>query len=126
MSAKMLSLRLCCQKSHRNCRKQWGNLHSTCLSMGDIGCSTDHICLVQYIAVHIATDQMMMFGGKPDPCALCSLHSIGKISGQENKLYSKLLCGLINKHLGISVDRIYINFVDMDAENVGWSNSTFG
>ncbi|MGH0151449.1 UNVERIFIED_CONTAM: hypothetical protein FKN15_024099 [Acipenser sinensis] len=58
-----------------------------------------------YIAVHIATDQMMMFGGKPDPCALCSLHSIGKISGQENKLYSKLLCGLINKHLGISVDR---------------------
>ncbi|MBN3283836.1 MIF factor, partial [Polyodon spathula] len=60
---------------------------------------------VKYIAVHIATDQMMMFGGKADPCALCSLHSIGKISGQENKLYSKLLCGLINKHLGISVDR---------------------
>lgn len=48
---------------------------------------------------------MMMFGGKGDPCALCSLHSIGKISGAQNKQYSKLLCGLLNKHLGISPER---------------------
>lgn len=64
------------------------------------------LCLsLQYIAVHINPDQMMMFGGKGDPCALCSLHSIGKISGAHNKQYSKLLCGLLNKHLGISPDR---------------------
>ncbi|KAG5263522.1 hypothetical protein AALO_G00265740 [Alosa alosa] len=80
----------------------------------------------QYIAVHINGDQMMMFGGKPDPCALCSLVSIGKIGGAQNKQYSKLLCGLLNKHLGISPDRIYINFTDMAAENVAWNNSTFG
>lgn len=59
----------------------------------------------QYIAVHINPDQLMMFGGKGDPCALCSLHSIGKISGANNKKYSKLMCGLLNKHLGISPDR---------------------
>ncbi|KAM9357217.1 macrophage migration inhibitory factor [Symphorus nematophorus] len=80
----------------------------------------------QYIAVHVNADQMMMFGGKMDPCALCSLHSIGRISGPQNKQYSKLVCGLLNKHLGISPDRIYINFVDMDAANVGWNNTTFG
>ncbi|KAL2077838.1 hypothetical protein ACEWY4_027342 [Coilia grayii] len=80
----------------------------------------------QYIAVHINADQMMVFGGKPDPCALCSLISIGKIGGSQNKQYSKLLCGLLNKHLGISPDRIYINFTDMPAENVAWNNSTFG
>ncbi|XP_029969537.1 macrophage migration inhibitory factor [Salarias fasciatus] len=79
----------------------------------------------QYIAVHIISDQTILFGGKGDPCALCSLHSIGKISGAQNKEYSKLLCGLLNKHLGISTDRIYINFFDMDAANVGWNNSTF-
>ncbi|MBN3322508.1 MIF factor, partial [Atractosteus spatula] len=79
----------------------------------------------QYIAVHINADQTMMFGGKSDPCALCSLHSIGKIGGQQNKQYSKLLCGLLTKHLGISGDRIYINFVDMEPQNVGWSSSTF-
>lgn len=59
----------------------------------------------QYIAVHIVPDQMMMFGGKADPCALCSLTSIGKIGGAQNKQYSKLLMGLLNKHLGISPDR---------------------
>ncbi|XP_074530453.1 macrophage migration inhibitory factor [Halichoeres trimaculatus] len=79
----------------------------------------------KYIAVQINPDQMMMFGGKGDPCALCSIHSIGKISGAQKK-YSQLVCGLLNKHLGISPDRIYINFTDMDAANVGWNNTTFG
>ncbi|XP_017547457.1 macrophage migration inhibitory factor [Pygocentrus nattereri] len=79
-----------------------------------------------YIAVHIIPDQMMMFGGKSDPCALCSLHSIGKIGGSQNKQYSKLLMGILKKHLGISPDRIYINFFDMEAANVAWNNSTFG
>ncbi|XP_051513707.1 macrophage migration inhibitory factor [Myxocyprinus asiaticus] len=80
----------------------------------------------QYIAVHIIPDQMMMFGGKGDPCALCSLTSIGKIGGAQNKKYSKLLMDLLNKHLGISPDRIYINFIDMDAANVAWNSTTFG
>uniref|UniRef100_A0AAV2MKM8 Macrophage migration inhibitory factor n=1 Tax=Knipowitschia caucasica TaxID=637954 RepID=A0AAV2MKM8_KNICA len=81
---------------------------------------------LQYIAVQVNPDQMMMFGKKGDPCALCSLHSIGKINGAQNKQYSKLLCGLLSKHLGISADRIYINFVDLDPANVAWNNSTFG
>ncbi|XP_048826648.1 macrophage migration inhibitory factor [Brienomyrus brachyistius] len=81
---------------------------------------------VQYVAVQINSGQMMTFGGKPDPCALCFLHSIGKIGGSQNKQYSKLICGLLNKHLGISPERIYVNFVDMDAENVAWNNTTFG
>ncbi|CAN9514994.1 unnamed protein product [Ophioblennius macclurei] len=79
----------------------------------------------QYIAVQINSDQMMLFGGKADPCALCTLFSIGKIDGHQ-KDYSKLLCGLLNKHLGIAHDRIYINFFDMDAANCGWNNTTFG
>lgn len=61
--------------------------------------------LLQYIAVHINSDQMMMFGGKGDPCAHCSLHSIGKIGAPQNKIYSNLLCGLLKKHLGISPNR---------------------
>lgn len=63
------------------------------------------IFVLQYMSVQINPDQMMMFGGKGDPCALCSLHSIGKISGAQNKQYAKLLCGLLNKHLGISPER---------------------
>ncbi|MCH1933272.1 phenylpyruvate tautomerase MIF-related protein, partial [Shewanella sp. A25] len=33
----------------------------------------------QYIAVHVVPDQLMTFSGTNDPCALCSLHIIGKI-----------------------------------------------
>ncbi|NWI51574.1 MIF factor, partial [Calyptomena viridis] len=79
----------------------------------------------QYIAVHIIPDQMMSFGGSTDPCALCSFYSIGKIGGQQNKTYTKMLCDLILKHLHVSADRVYINYFDMNAANVGWNGSTF-
>lgn len=75
----------------------------------------------QYIAVHVVPDQLMTFGGSSEPCALCSLHSIGKIGGAQNRSYSKLLCGLLTERLRISPDRIYINFCDMNAANVGWN-----
>ncbi|XP_008838834.1 macrophage migration inhibitory factor [Nannospalax galili] len=79
----------------------------------------------QYIAVQVVPDQLLAFGGSSDPCALCSLHSIGKIGGPQNRTYSKLLCGLLADRLRISPDRIYINFYDMNAANVGWNGSTF-
>ncbi|XP_063313121.1 macrophage migration inhibitory factor [Pelobates fuscus] len=79
----------------------------------------------EYIAVHIVPDQMMSFGGSTDPCALCSLHSIGKIGGTLNKTYTKLLSDVLSKQLHISADRCYINFYDLNAANVGWNGSTF-
>ncbi|XP_077434901.1 macrophage migration inhibitory factor-like [Vanacampus margaritifer] len=81
---------------------------------------------VELIAVHVHADQIIMIGGKEDPCALCSFHSIEKISCDQIKQYSKLLCGLLNKQLGISPDRIYINFVDMDACKLAWNNTSLG
>lgn len=69
------------------------------------GVCSEYLFSLQYIAVHIVPDQMMSFGGSTDPCALCSLYSIGKIGGQQNKSYTKLLCDLISKHLHVSADR---------------------
>lgn len=60
--------------------------------------------MLQYVAVRVNADQMMMFGGTDDPCALCSVGSIGSISGSQEK-YTKLLSGLLKKHLGVSPDR---------------------
>ena len=37
--------------------------------------------LAQYITVHVIPDQLMTFSSTNDPCALCSLRSIGKIGG---------------------------------------------
>lgn len=59
----------------------------------------------QYLAIQISPDQLMSFGGSTDPCAMCFLYSIGKIGEQENKVYSKLLCDMLNKQLKIPSDR---------------------
>ncbi|KAJ7423369.1 hypothetical protein BTVI_09990 [Pitangus sulphuratus] len=79
----------------------------------------------QYLAIQISPDQMMSFGGSADPSAMCFLYSIGKIGEQENKVYSKLLCDLLNKELKIPSDRIYVSFFNISAGNVGWNNTTF-
>ncbi|KAG9487428.1 macrophage migration inhibitory factor-like [Eleutherodactylus coqui] len=79
----------------------------------------------EYIAVHIMPDQMMSFGGTTEPCALCSLKSIGKIGGSQNKTYTNLLSDTLTKELHISPNRVYFNFVDLNPSNVGWNKSTF-
>ncbi|XP_050174617.1 macrophage migration inhibitory factor-like [Myiozetetes cayanensis] len=78
----------------------------------------------QYLAIQISPDQMMSFGDSTDPCAMCFLYSVGKIGEQENRVYSKLLCDLLNKELKIPSDRIYVSFSNISAGNVGWNNTT--
>ncbi|NXN39514.1 MIF factor, partial [Rhinoptilus africanus] len=79
----------------------------------------------QYLAIQVSPDQLMSFGGSTDPCAMCFLYSIGKTGEQENKVYSKLLCDLLNKQLKIPSDRIYVSFFEISAGNVGWNSTTF-
>ncbi|XP_038968960.1 macrophage migration inhibitory factor-like [Rattus norvegicus] len=75
----------------------------------------------RFIAVHVVPDQLTTFSDMNDPCTLCSLHSISKIGGTQNRNYSKLLCGLLSDRLHISLDPVYIN---MNAANLGWNSST--
>ncbi|NXH85313.1 MIF factor, partial [Edolisoma coerulescens] len=79
----------------------------------------------QYVAIQISPDRVMFFGGSTDPCTICFLYGIGKIGEQENKVYPKLLCDLMNKQLKIPSDKIYISFFDISPGNVGWNNTTF-
>ncbi|KAM9329013.1 macrophage migration inhibitory factor [Gastrophryne carolinensis] len=79
----------------------------------------------EYIAVHIAPDQIMSFGGSTEPCGVASLSSIGKIGGTQNKSYTKLISDILSKKLGIPCNRLYINYHDLNPTCVGWNNSTF-
>ncbi|XP_036708834.1 macrophage migration inhibitory factor-like [Balaenoptera musculus] len=45
----------------------------------------------QYVTLHVVPDQLPAFGSSSEPRALCSLHSIGKIGGAQNRSDSKLL-----------------------------------
>uniref|UniRef100_A0A6B0UTX0 L-dopachrome isomerase n=1 Tax=Ixodes ricinus TaxID=34613 RepID=A0A6B0UTX0_IXORI len=80
----------------------------------------------RYVVVHISTDQKMSFGGSTEPCAIANLYSIGCLGDAENKKHSAALFKHVQKTLGIKGDRMYINFFDMPATDVGYNGKTFG
>lgn len=97
-----------------------------------------------YVVVQINAGANLCFGMKPyfinciltifvfnlggdgkTPAANCRLSSIGGINAQKNKKSSEKIMGYIEKEIGIPSDRMYIEFVDLSPENIGWSGSTF-
>ncbi|XP_062830646.1 macrophage migration inhibitory factor-like [Anolis carolinensis] len=63
----------------------------------------------------------MYWAGFPVALASCSVISEVRLSG----MASKLLCSLLQDKLHVPPDRVYINYYDMNAANVGWNGSTF-
>ncbi|OUC50061.1 macrophage migration inhibitory factor [Trichinella nativa] len=80
---------------------------------------------VDYVAVHINTDQQLSFGGSTNPAAFGTLMSIGGIEPSRNRDHSAKLFDHLNKKLGIPKNRMYIHFVNLNGEDVGWNGTTF-
>ncbi|XP_054709936.1 macrophage migration inhibitory factor-like [Uloborus diversus] len=80
---------------------------------------------ISYVVVHIHPDQMMSWGGTSEPCAFATLGSIGSLGKKQNVAISERLFPHIKENLGINPDRMYINFVDYERANVGYSGTTF-
>nr|BAF38455.1 macrophage migration inhibitory factor [Haemaphysalis longicornis] len=80
---------------------------------------------VSYVVVHINTDQVMSFGGSEELCAVANLYSIGCLSPKENKKHSAALFEHMKNTLGVKKDRMYINFFDVPATDVGYNGKTF-
>ncbi|WP_319760252.1 phenylpyruvate tautomerase MIF-related protein [Maridesulfovibrio sp.] len=78
-----------------------------------------------FVMVCVHSGLKMSFGGKFDPCALLTLKSLGLQASQCKEL-SSALTGFMGEKLGISADRIYIEFADHDREMFGWNGGTFG
>ena len=79
----------------------------------------------QYVMV-TAGQAAMVMSGKPGDGAFVDLRSIGGLSDAVNRKLSQQVCKLLKDSLGISPDRVYLNFTDVDAGNWGWNGSTFG
>jgi len=79
----------------------------------------------QYVMV-TASQAVMLMSGKPGDGAFVDLRSIGGLSDEVNRKLSQQVCKLLKDSLGISPDRVYLNFTDVDAGNWGWNGSTFG
>ncbi|XP_064612861.1 macrophage migration inhibitory factor-like [Liolophura sinensis] len=78
-----------------------------------------------FVAVRVHTDQVMSFGGTQDPCATVDLMCIGKMGPDVNDQHTVTIGNFIQSKLCIPLNRLYINFYDLERHNVGWNGKTF-
>ncbi|MDH5648648.1 MAG: phenylpyruvate tautomerase MIF-related protein [Gammaproteobacteria bacterium] len=77
-----------------------------------------------YVMTAFSPTQPMTFAGNSDPCAYLELKSIGLPANKTANLSAEL-CDLVNKELGISTGRVYIEFSDAPRAMWGWNKTTF-
>lgn len=76
-----------------------------------------------YMMVSLETDCPMLFAGTSEPAAFLDLKSIGLPVGKTAQLAASL-CDFAAE-LGISRERVYINFTDVPPQLWGWNGETF-
>ena len=77
-----------------------------------------------FVMVALETDTPMLFAGSDDPVAFLELKSVG-LPARRTKDLSEALCQLIEGHLGIPRDRVYVKFIDVKGAMWGWKGDTF-
>ena len=76
-----------------------------------------------FVMTMIQRDTEMTFAGSDEPCCFIKEKSIGSLDPAS---MSKSLCELISSKTNINTNRIYIEFIDVEASNWGFNSSTFG
>jgi phenylpyruvate tautomerase len=79
----------------------------------------------QYVMITIGQTVMAM-SGKTGDAAFVDIRSIGGLTQDVNRKLSQQVCKLLNETLGLPANRVYLNFIDVEAGNWGWNGSTFG
>jgi phenylpyruvate tautomerase len=78
----------------------------------------------RYVMVSLETAATMAFGGDTSPLAYLEMKSIG-LPQERTDALSTALCELMNTALGVSADRVYIEFADAQGHLWGWNGGTF-
>jgi phenylpyruvate tautomerase PptA (4-oxalocrotonate tautomerase family) len=77
-----------------------------------------------FVMVALEADTPMLFAGSDDPVAFLELKSVG-LPARKTKDLSAALCQLVEGHLGIPRDRVYVKFIDVKHGMWGWKGDTF-
>jgi phenylpyruvate tautomerase len=77
-----------------------------------------------YMMVSLEAEQPIMFAGSSAPAAFMDLKAIGLPAAKTGQLTASL-CELAESQLGVSKDRVYINFADVPPNLWGWNGETF-
>ena len=74
--------------------------------------------------VQLEPSACMAFAGTSEPLAFVELRAIGLPTNQTGEL-ARGLCEFIRTEFGIPGNRVFINFVDVQANLWGWNGETF-
>ena len=78
----------------------------------------------EFVMIALQPNTPMLFGGGDDPVAFLELKSIG-LPARRTKELCQALCALIEEHLGIRKERVYVKFIDVARGMWGWKGDTF-
>lgn len=78
----------------------------------------------EYVMVTCGMAAILM-SGKGGDAAFVDVRGIGGLEGEVNRKLSQAICQALNRSLGISPKRVYLNFTEVDAGNWGWDGKTF-
>lgn len=78
-----------------------------------------------YVMTAFESDIKMTFAGNFDPVCYVEVKSIGNMKPEQTKAMSQDFCQLIEDKLGVSQQRIYIEFADAQRSMWGWNGGTF-
>lgn len=78
----------------------------------------------QYVMVS-CTRVAIIMSGRPGTAAWGDLRSIGGLSAAANVRLTEQICRILQEHLGIPPERVYLNFTDVAPGNWGWNSTTF-
>jgi len=78
-----------------------------------------------YVMVSASRTGLMMSGSAGN-AAFVEVKSIGGLSRTVSQELTVKICGLLDDRLDIPKDRVYINFIEISADQWGWNNSLFG
>ncbi|HEY0944116.1 MAG TPA: phenylpyruvate tautomerase MIF-related protein [Opitutaceae bacterium] len=78
----------------------------------------------EFVMVALQPNTSMLFAGTDDPVAFLELKAVG-LPARKTRTLSKVLCEMIEKHLGIPADRVYVKFISASRGMWGWKGDTF-
>lgn len=78
-----------------------------------------------YVMISLQPGTLLM-GGTSEPAGFADVRSIGGLSPDVNRRLSERIGELLQEHLDIPRDRVYLNFTDVARTHWGWNGSTFG
>ena len=80
----------------------------------------------KFIMLRIVPDEIMTFGGSDAPALTATLTSIGQLGTEElNQKQAEVIIPVLEKHLGVPKDRMFVSFRNVEREDMAWNGSVF-